>query len=123
METWQEYVRRVLSTAGDKQPQAQEKTGVHQTSIGRWLRGENVKKLAPGTVASFAMGYNENVLVAFVAARLLTIEQTQGMVEVLKDGTIVPAANPPQGPAVIEGSASPREPQENGHLVPDCDVE
>lgn len=92
-ETWQEYVRRIMD--GDTQTEAAARTGVSQRTISNWLSGvgsgeSGQRRPEAENVAAFATGYGQDVLVAFVAARLLTVAQTQGLVKV-QGRLIVPA--------------------------------
>ncbi len=105
METWQEYVRRIID--GDVQTEASARTGVSQKTISNWLNGvgsgEGQKKPEAGNVAAFATGYQQNVLVAFVAARLLTVDQTEGMVTTRR-GLVIPAPGAHSVTTVIKGT-------------------
>lgn len=74
---WQRYVAEVT---GDRTQTAMGKlTGVGQTTIGRWINGEK-RPTDAAKVAQFATRAGRNVLEAFVAAGMLTVEQAgQGL--------------------------------------------
>jgi transcriptional regulator with XRE-family HTH domain len=72
MEDWSAYVRRV--TDGLNQLEVAAKTGLAQTNIGRWMRGEHVVPKAESVVA-FARAFNEPPVEALVAAGYLTAEE------------------------------------------------
>lgn len=79
IETWPEYVRRV--TRSMPQAKAAELTGIAQTNIGRWLRGETESPLA-NTVVAFARRLGESPLEALVAAGYITPDEAgAGVVE------------------------------------------
>lgn len=67
-ESWAEYVRRV--TRSMTQTQIAEKTGVAQTAIGRWLRGETGAPRAESVVA-FARAVGKPPVEALIAAGYL----------------------------------------------------
>lgn len=72
IETWPEFVRRV--TGAMPQAKVAEVTGVAQTNIGRWLRGETDAPLA-STVVAFARRLGESPLEALVAAGYISPEE------------------------------------------------
>lgn len=72
METWAEYVRRV--SAGLTQTQIAEKSGVAQTNVGRWLRGDPGQPKADSVVA-FARAFKQPPVEALIAAGYLSIEE------------------------------------------------
>lgn len=68
---WAGYVARV--TRGENQVTVAARTGINQSTVGRWLRGSR-----PGDctqVAGFARTYGGNVLEAFVAAGYITADE------------------------------------------------
>jgi transcriptional regulator with XRE-family HTH domain len=69
---WIAYVEALMGE--DTQTQAAARTGIAQTTIGRWLNGVKAPTEA-AKVAAFAQGYQRNVIEAFVAAGMLTGEQ------------------------------------------------
>jgi transcriptional regulator with XRE-family HTH domain len=73
MEDWSAYVRRVSGGRGQLDIAA--KTGLAQTNIGRWLRGEMVVPKAESVVA-FARAYGESPVEALVAAGYITAEES-----------------------------------------------
>jgi transcriptional regulator with XRE-family HTH domain len=72
VEDWSAYVRRVAGGLG--QLDIAERTGLAQTNIGRWLRGEPVVPKAESVVA-FARAFNEPPVEALVAAGYITEEE------------------------------------------------
>lgn len=72
VETWAEYVRRIAGTL--TQLQIAEKTGVAQTNIGRWLRGDPGMPKADSVVA-FARAFKQPPVEALIAAGYLSIEE------------------------------------------------
>lgn len=72
VEPWSEYVRRV--SAGHTQIQIAAKTGLAQTNVGRWLRGEPGVPRAESVIA-FARAFHESPVEALVAAGYLTAEE------------------------------------------------
>ena len=67
-ETWAEYVRRV--TRSVSQTEIADKTGVAQTAIGRWLRGDTGAPRAESVVA-FAKAVGRPPVEALIAAGYL----------------------------------------------------
>lgn len=74
-ETWAEYVRRV--TRSMSQTEIAEKTGVAQTAIGRWLRGDTGAPRAESVVA-FARAVNKPAIEALIAAGYLEPSDATG---------------------------------------------
>lgn len=72
MEDWSDYVRRIAG--GLNQLEIAAKTGLAQTNIGRWMRGEHVIPKAESVVA-FARAFNEPPVEALVAAGYITAEE------------------------------------------------
>jgi transcriptional regulator with XRE-family HTH domain len=72
MESWQEYVRRV--SGGLTQVEIAVKTGIAQSNVGRWLRGEPGAPKAESAVA-LARAFNQPPIEALVAAGYLTAEE------------------------------------------------
>lgn len=70
-EQWSEYVARVIQ--GKNQSQIAYATGVNQTAIGRWLRGDNTPRA--DLVVEFARALNLEPLAALVAAGYITAEE------------------------------------------------
>jgi transcriptional regulator with XRE-family HTH domain len=69
---WAEYVRRIVG--GLKQVQIAERTGLAQTNVGRWLRGEPGMPKAESVVA-LARAFNQPPVEALVAAGYVTNEE------------------------------------------------
>lgn len=67
-ETWAEYVRRV--TRSMSQSEIAERSGVAQTAIGRWLRGDTGAPRAESVVA-FARAVDKPAVEALIAAGYL----------------------------------------------------
>lgn len=63
--SWWSYVQRVSRDAS--QQAIAERTGIGQSSVGRWKTSEP----KPGNVRAFALSYGRPVLEAFVAAGFL----------------------------------------------------
>ncbi|WP_328358363.1 helix-turn-helix domain-containing protein [Mycobacterium sp. NBC_00419] len=78
-ETWAQYVRR--ATQGTTQVQLALVTGVAQTAIGRWLRGETAAPRAESVVA-FARAIGKPPVEALVAAGYLTPSEAAQRIEV-----------------------------------------
>jgi hypothetical protein len=72
-ETWPEYVRRV--TRSMPQTRIADITGIAQTNVGRWLRGETDAPLAT-TVVTFARKLGENPVEALIAAGYITLQES-----------------------------------------------
>lgn len=72
METWAQYVKRIAG--GLTQTQVAEKSGVAQTNIGRWLRGDPGLPKAESVVA-FARAFQQPPVEALVAAGYITFEE------------------------------------------------
>jgi len=72
MKEWSAFVRRV--SGGKNQLEIAAKTGLAQTNIGRWLRGESVLPKAQSVVA-FARAYGQSPIEALVAAGFITAEE------------------------------------------------
>lgn len=72
VETWAQYVRRIAGTL--TQTQIAEKTGVAQTNVGRWLRGDPGMPKADSVVA-FARAFKQPPVEALVAAGYLNVEE------------------------------------------------
>jgi transcriptional regulator with XRE-family HTH domain len=67
---WTDYVQSVVEP-GERQIDIAARTGIDQTTISRWLSGDQ-KSITPRSVALFARGYGRPVLEAFVVAGFLT---------------------------------------------------
>jgi transcriptional regulator with XRE-family HTH domain len=78
-ENWAEYVRR--TTASMTQTEVAELTGVAQTVIGRWLRGE-IEAPRAESVVSFARALGHEPVEALVAAGYLTADEAAATIEV-----------------------------------------
>ena len=76
-ENWAEWVRRVIGARAQAAVATQ--TGVAQTNIGRWLRGETDAPKAESVVA-FARALGEEPLEALIAAGYLTPEEAGAQV-------------------------------------------
>ena len=72
MEDWSDYVRRIAGELNQLEIAA--KTGLAQTNIGRWMRGEHVVPKAESVVA-FARAFDEPPVEALVAAGYITAEE------------------------------------------------
>ena len=70
MESWSAYVRRVAG--GLTQVQIAEKTGLAQTNVGRWLRGDPGAPKAESVIA-FAKSFGQPPVEALVAAGYLDV--------------------------------------------------
>lgn len=68
--SWTDYVQNVIEP-GERQIDIAARTGIDQTTISRWLSGEQ-KSITPRSVALFARGYDRPVLEGFVVAGFLT---------------------------------------------------
>jgi transcriptional regulator with XRE-family HTH domain len=71
-ETWPEYVRRV--TRGHTQAQIAKKSGVAESNIGRWIRGEHGQP-KPDNVLALAKAFGQPVVEALVAAGYLSADE------------------------------------------------
>ena len=71
---WSAYVRQIAS--GLNQVQIAEKTGLAQTNIGRWLRGEPGSPRAESVIA-FARAFGQQPVEALVAAGYLSAAEAQ----------------------------------------------
>lgn len=69
VESWPEYVRRV--TRGLTQAQIAERSGLAQSNIGRWIRGEPGQP-KPDKVLAFAAAFGQPPAEALIAAGYLT---------------------------------------------------
>jgi hypothetical protein len=69
---WSEWVERVAGNAA--QSEISRRTGIAQTSIGRWRVGG---KPTAGNIATFARAYGVKVVDALIAAGLLTEEEAR----------------------------------------------
>lgn len=78
-ESWAQYVRR--ATAGTTQVQLALVTGVAQTAIGRWLRGDTAAPCAESVVA-FARAIGKPPVEALVAAGYLLPSEAAQRIEV-----------------------------------------
>lgn len=67
---WTMYVLSVID-ADERQIDVARRTGIDQTTVGRWLNGD-VKAITSQNVAKFARAYDRPVLEAFVVAGFLT---------------------------------------------------
>jgi transcriptional regulator with XRE-family HTH domain len=73
MESWSAYVRRV--TGGLKQAKIAERTGLAQTNVGRWLRGDPGVPKADSVIA-FARAFGQPPIEALFAAGYLTEDES-----------------------------------------------
>lgn len=72
VDTWARYVNRIV---GDmKQTDIAEKTGVAQTNVGRWLRGDPGMPRAENVVA-FARAFGQPPVEALAAAGYITARE------------------------------------------------
>jgi transcriptional regulator with XRE-family HTH domain len=76
MESWSAYVRRVAG--GLTQVQISEKTGLAQTNIGRWLRGDPGAPKAESVIA-FARSFGQPPVEALAAAGYLEADEASSM--------------------------------------------
>ena len=74
VETWSEYVRRVAGTL--TQVQIAERTGLAQTNVGRWLRGDPGIPRAEGVIA-FARAFHQSPVKALAIAGYLTADEAE----------------------------------------------
>lgn len=79
VESWSEYVKRIA--AGMNQLQIAEKTGLAQTNIGRWLRGDPGIPRAESAI-QFARGFNRPPVEALVAAGYLNKDEAAATIEI-----------------------------------------
>lgn len=70
---WAEYVRSVIDD--DKQLVVAAKTGINQTTISRWLNGDNDRRTRAETVVQLARTYDANVLEALAAAGIISDDE------------------------------------------------
>lgn len=73
-DAWLRYV--AILTPGLTQDQIAKAANVSQGTISRWVNGRKLPTEA-AKVASFARGFDRNVLEAFVAAGMLSIKEAQ----------------------------------------------
>lgn len=78
-ESWAEYVRRV--TRSMSQTEIAEKSGVAQTAVGRWLRGDTGAPRAESVVA-FARAVGKPPIEALIAAGYLEPDEACGIASV-----------------------------------------
>lgn len=71
IETWPEYVRRV--TRGCTQAQIATRTGVAESNIGRWMRGERGQP-KPDSVLALAKAFGQPPLEALIAAGYISAD-------------------------------------------------
>lgn len=71
VDRWSQYVRRI--TSGLTQAQIAERTGIAQTNISRWLRGDPLLPKAENVI-TFARAFGHPPLEALIAAGYLTEE-------------------------------------------------
>lgn len=69
--SWSHYVRRI--TGAMTIAQISDKSGVAQSNVGRWLRGERGQP-KPESVIAFARAFDQPVVEALVAAGYITAE-------------------------------------------------
>ena len=74
-ESWPEYVRRI--TRGHTQAQISKRSGVSETNVGRWLRGERGQP-KPDTVIALAKAFGQPPAEALIAAGWLEPDDTRG---------------------------------------------
>ena len=79
METWSAYVRR--TSGGLTQVQIAEKTGLAQTNVGRWLRGDPGLPKAD-SVIHFAKSFGQPAVEALIAAGYLDVDDAAATVRV-----------------------------------------
>ena len=78
-ETWAEYVKRV--TAGLSQKDIAAATGIEQTGISRWLRGQGTPRAE--SVVAFARALGRLPLEALVVAGYIEEGDVDGVIEVV----------------------------------------
>lgn len=71
VESWPDYVRRLSGNLN--QTQVAEKTGMAQSNVGRWLRGERAVPRAESVIA-FARAFDQPPVEALIAAGYLKPE-------------------------------------------------
>jgi len=74
VETWGEYVRRIAGKMTIAQ--ISNSSGVAQTNVGRWLRGERGQP-KPESVIAFARAFNRPAVEALVAAGYISDDEAQ----------------------------------------------
>lgn len=79
MNAWTYYVQRL--TKGLTQTETAAKTGIAQTNIGRWLRGEPGAPKAESVVA-LARAFGEPPIEALLAAGYITAEEAGAAIEI-----------------------------------------
>jgi transcriptional regulator with XRE-family HTH domain len=79
MSAWSDYVQR--HAKGLTQMQVADKTGLAQTAISRWLRGDTNAPRAEYVVA-FARGFDQNPVEALIVAGYITAEEAGATTEV-----------------------------------------
>lgn len=75
---WSDYVREITRGSAQKaetQAEIGELVGVHQSTIGRWLRDDEPHPTDAAQIAKFAQAFDRNPLEAFVAAGILSEEE------------------------------------------------
>lgn len=117
MTPWQKYVEAV--TGGATQTAIGEATGIAQTTIGRWLRGQKAPSEA-AQAAKFALAYDRNPLEAFVAAGMLSIDDA-GRGLTLKERTFLVELTIPSDPMPTMDQLA--ESRSAAHPIPKNDVE
>lgn len=68
---WADYVRRV--TRGQTQAQIAAKTGIAESNVGRWIRGQGGQP-KPDSVVVLARAYNQPTTEALIAAGWLAAD-------------------------------------------------
>lgn len=71
VESWPDYVKRVIGDSNATQQQIEERTGIPSSTVGRWLRGERVQPKAE-TVVAFARAFYRPPVEALIAAGYIT---------------------------------------------------
>ena len=79
MNTWSDYVHH--HTKGLTQVQVAEKTGIAQSNVGRWLRGEPGTPKAESVIA-LARAFNQPPVEALIAAGYITAEEAGAAIKV-----------------------------------------
>jgi len=70
---WTEYVLAVVQP-GERQVDIARRTGIDQTTVSRWLNGEQ-RSITSTAVAKFARAYERPVLEAFIVAGFITEDE------------------------------------------------
>lgn len=113
MNMWMEYVEAV--TDGATQTAIALHTGITQSTISRWLRGDKVPTEA-AQAAKFAQKYQRNPLEAFVAAGMLTIEEAGRGLDIRERTFLVELMDQSEGAGTLRHVANRGDIEEPGEF-------